>query len=315
MDNKARIYESIILLILYVIYVVVVIVGRIINQALKRRRLRKEAAKIAEEKEIMKSTRNLRKPSIYQTDLQESLLDNDQSEIINSENIEQELISDAKQIETDLDSISDDDEAEQWIGWTKQHKFFVPGNEIPSVFGALAATKQVKEERSEKLLTRGATQYYIPKVGVVQRGEEKPTLMIKGYFDQENSVEDEEPQEIVEDNRWFMKVYDKWCDLTDWRERKWYEKISFFVIEWYTALVRNLTIPKADETEWNRWFTVLIPIFAPVLVLLATGCMFEIVLLMVRYHLHDWRSVPYGCTFNVNWCIVLNCYSCNNIEQ
>jgi hypothetical protein len=39
--------------------------------------------------------------------------------------------------------------------------------------------------------------------------------------------------------------------------------------------VRNLTIPKADETEWNRWFTVLIPIFAPVLVLLATGCMFE----------------------------------------
>ncbi len=49
----------------------------------------------------------------------------------------------------------------------------------------------------------------------------------------------------------------------------WYEKISFVLFGAILALIRNLTIPKSDDEEWNRWFAASIPIFAPVAILVA----------------------------------------------
>lgn len=58
-------------------------------------------------------------------------------------------------------------------------------------------------------------------------------------------------------------------DSTGWFDMPWYEKITFVLFGAILALLRNLTIPKSDDEEWNKYFATLIPIFAPVAILVA----------------------------------------------
>jgi sodium/potassium/calcium exchanger 6 len=281
MDNKALLYESVLLLVWYIIYVIVVVVGRVVNQSLKKRRLKKEELQRKNEQEQFKRASRL------DNSLSENLLDP----------TEVELNSEIKNID-DLDSLSSEEEAEEWIGWnSRHHKFFIPGSGIVSVSAMLQQQQKVKDERDEKILTRGDTKYYLPKMGLVKRqhseivyddslyGEEsveggtKSTLMIQDHFDPHHSIyydeQNEQEMEPKKRNKFvqiLLKIYNKFCDLTGWQDKKLYEKILFLLVEWYTTFVRNLTIPKADETEWNRFFAVLIPIFSPVVILIASGC-------------------------------------------
>jgi len=58
-----------------------------------------------------------------------------------------------------------------------------------------------------------------------------------------------------------------------WQEKSTREKI-FFLFEGPSNLVRNLTIPLVSDTQWNRFFLILNPIFAPLFALLVTKTFF-----------------------------------------
>lgn len=58
-----------------------------------------------------------------------------------------------------------------------------------------------------------------------------------------------------------------------WQERNLREKIIYIFLS-PSILIRNLTIPVANEGEWNRIFAILNPIFVPQFLLFITKSKF-----------------------------------------
>lgn len=63
----------------------------------------------------------------------------------------------------------------------------------------------------------------------------------------------------------------KWLGIFD---LPWYQKLLFF-FELPFIFIRNLTIPKADPSEWSKFFAVMNPIFTPMFLTL-----------VIRYHFY-----------------------------
>lgn len=73
----------------------------------------------------------------------------------------------------------------------------------------------------------------------------------------------EEGEESEKDPNFFFRMWDKLMATSGWSDKPWYSKITFVVYEWIFIFVRNITCFRADENDWNRWFAVAVPIFAP----------------------------------------------------
>ncbi|KAL0491775.1 13 TM domain-containing transmembrane protein [Acrasis kona] len=282
MDNKIKVWESAILLVIYIIYVLIVIFGRAINQFIKRRRVARDDRLLKEEKEKQ------RRFAINNKEARVNLIDSppvspadlySDRELFSQHSVQDPDVQ-IKDIDTENDLLTDDDDSDQeeYIGWNKQMAKFIDthvdqqnqGNQAP-----------------QGLIARSSTKFFLPAFkphrhdSVVSIPEnQQSTLVIKDYFTEQNDTqyqyytqEDQMNQEEDEQESKYriVRALHRLSDATGWSDMKWYERIFFLVVGWYCTLFRNLTIPRSEEENWNRYFACCIPTFAPFLIFVATG--------------------------------------------
>nr|CAG4716600.1 unnamed protein product [Naegleria fowleri] len=287
-DGRVYIWEAILCLIIYVAYVVTVIVGRVIYKRLKKRK--------EEKQKVLQRTKGIK------VELKDSLINNvntNQDDVnketlispVSQENNSCEISAATPSTSTEanvtardssfgpvIEEEGEESDEEEFVGWTK----------------TIARDVQFKETTradSNNMHSR----FFIPKAGIIdykkrssENHQQQNNYVITDYFHKDNEeqssqyykVEDhsgfpnENPEETSnqEPEEGKLKRYlNKFLDSIEWNEKKWYEKLMFIFVEWYWVLLRNITIPKSDETEWNKWFAMCIPIFSPLVLLVCAG--------------------------------------------
>jgi hypothetical protein len=105
-------------------------------------------------------------------------------------------------------------------------------------------------------------------------------------FEQEFNLDDimkevdEKPEEQPKKNyfKMFINYFAEWIG---WPKMRWYQRVFFVAFDWITILIRNLTIPKSDTKEWSRVFACMVPMFAPLVVLLTAGYQCALLILIL----------------------------------
>jgi sodium/potassium/calcium exchanger 6 len=282
-SNKAYIWETILCLVLYVVYVIVVVVGRIIYQRIKKNRQAKQAS-IKLEKQSKKKKRKI--VSQAQNDLKDSdlaveLLSKNGLSELNAENAEADE-GFGNVIQSDDESDSSDTESDgDWTNgsWRRQPSFHLYDSKVNLLQDVRIensqeiSAKENTDNYDAKYLTRQQSMIYLPKVGLVQRSDSSSqALVLRNYFDEYGEIKDNVIEEEDQEKSHSLKQWIRFIiESIGWYEMKWYQKITFILYEAILIFIRNLTIPKADPKEWNKYFASLIPIFAPLLFLFAIG--------------------------------------------
>jgi sodium/potassium/calcium exchanger 6 len=152
-----------------------------------------------------------------------------------------------------------------------------------------ALEKEIKRSESTYF---GAT--YFPKVGLIyerkprtivqgatpveEENETRRSIIITEHFKEDHGINDDEEEEEHENESemvdysgcWggFKRRRDTFLNWIEWDDKSIFQKI-FYLFEWPTILLRNLTIPKADPDDWSKFFAVISPPFMGPFILLA----------------------------------------------
>ncbi|KAG2392909.1 hypothetical protein C9374_009486 [Naegleria lovaniensis] len=285
-DGRVYIWEAILCLIIYVAYVTTVIVGRIIYKRLKKRKEAKQQKELTRTKGVKLELKdslipNRRDPEEYQDASMTSPQENNGSENAGATpSTPSEAITTPDSTFGPVVEEEGESDEEEYVGWTK-------------TIARDAQFKEITRAEGNKIQSR----FFVPKIGIVdfkKKDAEKQSqnnYVITDYFHKDNEEhtssqyykvqdqteavpteeiaqedQDQEPEETK-----FKRYVNKFVESIEWNDKKWYHKIWFIFVEWYWILLRNITIPKSEETDWNKWFAMCIPIFSPLVLLVCAG--------------------------------------------
>lgn len=234
LDRRVRLFEGIICFILYILYVSTVVVGRFIYQTRKKRRLMREKMKMQIKSQI---------DTPFLTDIAENELE----EVIESEDARGIYFS-KPVFESEADLSTQIKE----IGG-----IFVPklGFILPEKSGSgLAVTKSenVNQLQSQALDDGKVEEIFSDN----EKTQEDVTQIISNYFavyDLEN--DDDLPQKTT-----FKSTLYKIYAATGLPEMSIVGKIAFFMGSWFWSLIRLISIPKSEISEWNKFLAIITPI-------------------------------------------------------
>jgi sodium/potassium/calcium exchanger 6 len=253
MDNRVTLYEGVICIVIYIIYVLVVIIGRFINVHVVQRFRKKKGEPAPEQSSEETPQTTVEQES---SELPEIQIDPPTEDL---------KTSDVPVITIQVDPPSDvgppviKTSGDDWTsGYTVQRRL---SQDFKRRSEERRRSTELTEENLQRLSQDG-------KISLSPPRESLPQSMTDFIVPTVDETPADEPQEK---KKLLTLLYERFCDLTGWDGMKWYERVLFVVIAWFPNLLQNLTIPKVDEKDWNRFYIVCVPIFAPLLVLYATG--------------------------------------------
>jgi len=122
----------------------------------------------------------------------------------------------------------------------------------------------------ETTIQAAPSMFFIPKYGVVKRDhQEKDTLVISDYF--HKTLNHQDAEETEKEEQALKQVWRAISESLDWKEKKWHQKFFFVTFEAFWVFLRNISIPRSDDHDWNKWFAMCVPIFAPLVLLVLPG--------------------------------------------
>jgi hypothetical protein len=89
------------------------------------------------------------------------------------------------------------------------------------------------------------------------------SLVINNFFIADKILEDKE-----EKKSYFYLFILKIYNSLELNKMNIFKKIHFFIIEAFWVFLRNITIFKANENDWNKYRVCLVPIFFPFVLML-----------------------------------------------
>jgi sodium/potassium/calcium exchanger 6 len=182
-------------------------------------------------------------------------------------------------------------EEDDWTGgWNKFPKF------ASHLHGKEAIKINDHSEISERTLSRGIQSVFNQPLenGLHIEPEAENSIVHSDYFNIKGDLQEEETgEERIEHRPNLCKsLFGRFIDSIGWREKAWYNKVTFVIYEWPFCFTRNLTCFRADNDDWNRWFATLVPIFAPIWIFTAInpeyvvymiGGVFPIILIFIFF--------------------------------
>lgn len=163
------------------------------------------------------------------------------------------------------ENVSDPEEEQEWTGGWKYTPKFINQIKKNEQLNKKAEIEEVKQSIQDNIQENDEKKSLVPKesfsLNTLMNNE---VNVDEEYFSQEKMEDIKEEEIIKEDNRSFIKKkWDEFLESIEWHEKKIHQKIFFIMIEWFFILLRNLTIFKPDPQDWNKWFTCLVPVCAP----------------------------------------------------
>lgn len=170
-------------------------------------------------------------------------------------------ISHPETVKEEDGNISDPEAEPEWTGGWKYTPRFVNQMRLNDQVNR----KSVIEDIRHSIQENNEQKRLIPQESFSLNQTMKSEVHITDDHFSADKMEDEkvEEEQEVDERSFFKRQFDKFLDSIEWHEKKIHQKIFFVLIEWYFILIRNLTIFKADPEDWNKWFTSLVPVCAP----------------------------------------------------
>jgi Na+-transporting methylmalonyl-CoA/oxaloacetate decarboxylase gamma subunit len=272
-DNQIRIYESVVLLVLYILYVVVVFVGRMVRvRVQKRRRQRKELWEAS--KQITMETTEL---PVTETATPVTEMPANVEEILVTETTIAPVEETKAPAEDDMSPVTEP-VAPLTPKTTPKHVKIITETSDTS-FDAAQNEKDDAEDWTMGFQHRRANTF-----SPLEKSLRKPAQNVRHslhartrnltlsfeqefHFDEDGEVVMKPEPEVGSKQNYFYMIVQYFAEWIGWYKMRWYQRIFFVCFDWFTILIRNLTIPKANLEEWSRVFTCMVPIFAPLVIL------------------------------------------------
>jgi len=259
LDGRVRLFEGLLCFAIYIFYVLLVVIARFVYQKRKKKRLNKKKTmqkKIAKELQV---------PFLTSEEQQES--------------------TELDEKEHELQDMEDEEAIQRGI-WFKNPVF------------------NTAKDRSHELKDKDAV--FVRGIGFIMN-DKKGQITVRNYkeindrdlMDDSDDIHEEEgetdaPKDVPVINDYFAPNQaldnddDKeegfqirsllccGCDLVGFTDMKWHEKISFLLGGWYCQLARNLTIPRSEPEEWNKYFATVSPFCGTMFLVLLTFQLFSL---------------------------------------
>ncbi|KAL0491223.1 sodium/calcium exchanger [Acrasis kona] len=227
--NRSRVFDGVISILIWCFYVLVVVLGR-------------------EVRKLWNKWRSRSKASLQNIELEEQMISNvdrvDQESVM--DNPDDQPILDEEQ---KINLIKDKQDRDWEGGWyvLKKRRFTVRDREAAVVTTIKSEPPPTQQSNTNINPLNNVIEEYIP----------------VEYPDDSELFQKEEKIHVI--RRFFNYV----VHYSGWNNMKWYEKVMYVTVLWYCNFIRNLTIFRSEREDWSRFFTVLVPMFAPLAVITA----------------------------------------------